>query len=126
MKRRLENWASWKVRSEASGLGYARSSVLLAIPTGGYREPVIPVDEIDAEVTDRAVESLKLGKGHLHMTLHLVYVRGTGVKGAAKTMRRAESTIKAQLEQADAALAMWFDGRNQKRTDAKNAGGFTP
>jgi hypothetical protein len=66
-------------------------------------------------VTDEAVESLKLGYGHLHKTLQLFYLAGKGIKETARVMERAESTIKAQLERADALLAVWFAERKRRK-----------
>ena len=83
--------------------------------TGGYRECVIPVDEVDAGVTEQAVESLKVLRQHLYLTLQCVYVRGLGIKRTALMLARAESTIKANLEQADHALAQWFSDRPKPR-----------
>lgn len=128
VKSRLSNWALWRAKSDSMGLGYASSSVLLAIPSGGNRDAPLPVLEIEAEETNRAVESLKLGKGHLYMTLHLVYIKNTGVKRAARLMHRGESTIKAQLDQADHLLAQWFTEQDDARRRARAtqaSGGFT-
>ncbi len=108
IKYRLENWALWKVRGMSGGLGFATQSVLLASMVDCDREIPLPVDEIDAEKMDRAVESLRNGKGHLHMTLQLHYIKGLGIRDVARQMARAESTIKANLEQADHALSAWF------------------
>jgi len=131
VKRRLDNWASWRVKADSLGLGYASSSILLAIPSGGSRESAIPILETEAEETNRAVESLKLGKGHLYRTLELVYLKNTPIREVARKMHRAESTIKAQLDQADHALAEWFrlqvDVRERARAAMKErSGGFTP
>lgn len=111
VKLRLNNWALWKARGESGGWGFATQSVLLANRVDGYREVPIPVDDIDAEVTNQAVESLRAGRGHLYMTLQLIYVKGVGVKETARKMARAESTIKANLDQADHALSQWFGER---------------
>lgn len=108
VKHRLDNWALWKVREASGGLGWATQSVLLANLVDCSREIPLPVDEIDAEKTNQAVESLKLGKGHLHMTLQFIYIRGIGIRETARQMSRAESTIKANLDQADHALSAWF------------------
>lgn len=124
IKERLNDWAEWRVRTESSGLGFARASIFNSVPSGGYRDVQIPINALEAELTNRAVESLRVGKGHLYMTLQLIYIRSTGIRGAAHTMQRAESTIKAQLEQADAALAAWFDSHNAARKQqAENTAG---
>jgi len=111
VKSRLVAWGAWKARREDSGLGFQRVNILLSMGgsgAGGYRETVVPINEIEAAETDRAVESLLLVKSHLYLTLQLIYVRNTGIRLAAQRLRRAESTVKAQLDQADAELAVWF------------------
>lgn len=122
VRQRLENWALWHERGRGGGLGYATQSVLLANPVDGdTHQAHIPVDEIEAGETDEAVESLKLGYGHLHKTLQLFYLRGVGIKGTAAAMQRAESTIKAQLERADQLLAVWFAVRKRRKEAAAQA-----
>lgn len=115
--RRLQNWALWHERGEGGGLGYAACSIFTsdAATRGQVLEARIPVDELEASVTHDAVESLKLGHGHLHQTLKLFYLRNLGVVQTARTMRRAESTIHAQLGQADVLLAAWFSERADRR-----------
>jgi hypothetical protein len=122
VQQRLENWARWHANTSSGGLGYATQAAFLAIAAGRdhANQARIPIDEIEASTTDEAVEALKLGYGHLHQTLRLFYLKGVGIKGTAQTMRRAESTIKAQLAQADALLAAWFTDR-KRRKEAESA-----
>ena len=110
-KHRLDNWALWKVREASGGLGWATQSVLLANRVDESRDTPLPVDEIDAQKTNQAVESLKLGKGHLYMTLQHIYVDGIGIRETARQLGRAESTVKANLDQADHALRDWFNAK---------------
>jgi len=79
VKQRLDNWALWKEREAGGGSGfYSESSFLKqGSSQGGYRETVIPVDDVDASVTNAAVESLRLTRSHLYMTLQLIYIKGT-------------------------------------------------
>ena len=111
IKNRLNNWALWKARESAGGLGFAKQSVLLSEAVDRYRESVLPVDEVDAVTTNAAVESLRAGREHLYRALQLIYVHGVGIKEAARLMARAESTVKANLEQADHALREWFNAK---------------
>ena len=117
IKMRLNNWALWKARDAGNGLGFASQSVLLMEPVDRYREINIysTIDSTDASVTHEAVESLKPGRQHLYDTLHCIYLKDTGVKGAAVRLGKAESTIKANLDQADAALSKWFSERAEKK-----------
>ena len=116
VKYRLENWALWKERERRGGLGYATQSVLLSEVVDRYREIPLPVDDIDAELTNTAVESLRPSRPHLHTTLYLIYVDGVGVRESARRMGRAESTIKANLDQADHALSQWFRDRKEEKS----------
>ncbi len=115
IQHRLRNWALWKVSGASGGLGFSRQAAFLAMHVDCNRESPLPIDDIDAEKMDRAVESLKLGKGHLHKTLQLHYIKGLGLKDVADQMGRALSTIKSHLEQADHALQEWFNLEADKR-----------
>lgn len=115
VKHRLDNWALWKDRESRGGLGYATQSVLLADPVDRERESVLPVDDVDAELTNTAVESLRPGRGHLYETLQCIYIANLGVKETARRMMRAESTVKANLDHADHALSQWFGARAEAR-----------
>lgn len=108
IKNRLNNWALWKVRGDSGGLGYATSSVFLVTRVDTWRDQALPVDDVDAAKTDQAVESLRPDKQHLYTTLQLYYVKGIGIRGTARAMGKAESTVKANLDQADHALSAWF------------------
>ena len=130
IKHRLDNWALWKVREASGGLGWATQSVLLANRVDESRDSPLPIDEIDAEKTNQAVESLKLGKGHLYVTLQLIYVKGIGVRETAREMSRAESTVKANLDSADHALRDWFNAKAEaddaQRRALASKRSFTP
>ena len=116
VKQRLENWALWKENESKGGLGYATQSSFLneGSLTDRYRESAIPVDEIDASLTNTAVESLRPTRPHLYMTLQHIYIKGVGIKETARRMARAESTIKVNLDQADHALSAWFGERSER------------
>lgn len=114
VKYELDNWAVWKSRESSGSLGFPKRNILASEPSGGYREASIPLDEARAWKTDAAVESLRAERGHLHMTLNLIYLQGVGIREAAKRMARAESTIKANLDSADHAIAAWFMDRSER------------
>lgn len=123
VKHRLENWALWKEKESRGGLGYATRSVLLHEVVDNSREIDISstVDDIDAGLTNSAVESLREGRAHLYATLQFIYIGGIGVRETARRMSRAESTIKANLDQADHALSAWF----ADHAEAKKKRSFT-
>lgn len=123
VQRRLENWARWHATMNGGGLGFATQAVFLteAVDCDGRQEARIPIDEVEAGVTHEGVEGLKLGHGHLYETLRHIYLRGEGIKQTARIMRRAESTIKAQLAQADALLAAWFAERRRRKAEEAEA-----
>jgi hypothetical protein len=116
IKFRLNNWALWKARENAGGLGFARRSVMFAEPSGGYRESVVPVDDVDASVTNDAVESLKGAHRHLYEVLQTFYVSADAgsVRGVAARLGKGASTVSTNLDQADLALSIWFRQRAGK------------
>jgi hypothetical protein len=99
IKRRLDNWALWRIRLDSGGHGYARQNVLAAVydvwSRTTYCGAAIPHFDQDAEETDRAVQALKLGRGHLYVTLDCIYLKDLGVNGTARKMRRSVSTVHA-------------------------------
>jgi hypothetical protein len=103
---RLENWALWSDRGRNGGQGFASQSAFLNIHVdcGGYREASIPVDEVEAAITDEAVSALKVDKPHLHATVVGYYIEGLTALGLAQKMDRGQSTIRANLAHADAVL----------------------
>lgn len=116
IKHRLENWALWKARDSSGSLGFATQSSFLGEFSGTrYRDSNIPVDEVDASLTDQAIQSLGPERGHLVLTLEAIYLQGLGIKETARRQAKAESTIKAHLEQVDQALALWFRERAAKK-----------
>ncbi|MDR0215630.1 MAG: hypothetical protein LBJ15_16740 [Comamonas sp.] len=123
IKRRLTNWALWRDRRDNHGLGFASRNMLAnwMAAAGGSgsksRESTMPVLDIEAEETDRAVQALKLGKGHLYVTLELVYLRNKGVTEAARIMQRGPSAVHAQLGQADLCIAKWLEDQARARDE---------
>lgn len=129
VKDRLENWARWAVQREGGALGYPRQSAFERLAGKGRRaEAVIPIDDVDAALTDEAVNALRWDRPHLYLTLQCIYVQGREIREAAQQLGRAPSTISAHLEQADQALAVWFRERAERaaRERAALLGGFRP
>lgn len=116
IQRRLENWAIWSSRGAGGGRGFATRSVLASEvwSRGSYNNVPIPVFEEEAAETDKAVSALKLGKGHLFVTIDCIYLKDLGVRATAQHMQRAESTIKAQLEQADHFIDAWLQAKAEE------------
>lgn len=117
IKQRLENWAIWSMRGASGGRGFATRSVLVSETwsRGSYNHMMIPVEDEEAWETDQAVTALKLTKSHLYVMLVHIYLQDKGIPMTAKLMDRRESTIKAQLEQADHAIATWLDAKAEER-----------
>lgn len=117
VKQRLYNWVLWKERESRGGLGYASQAAFLAIAGSSdrYREAAMPVNDVDAELTNSAVESLRVSQAHLYATLQFIYIKNLGIKETARRMMRAESTIKANLDAADHALSQWFGQHAEKQ-----------
>ncbi len=111
----LDNWALWKEREASGSQGYPTSSSFLREVSSGYREAIIPVSDCDASVTNDAVESLKGTRPFLYQALQCIYIKRLGVKGTAREMGRAESTVKGLLDSADHALSAWFSDRASQK-----------
>lgn len=124
IKRRLENWAMWKARGASGGLGFATRSVLLSDTwaRGSYNGVNIPVFDEDAEQTNAAIESFRLTRSHLHLTLQCIYIKDLGPKGTAAKMCCSVSTVHANLAAADKAIAAWIEERAQEQERKRVAG----
>jgi hypothetical protein len=122
VKVRLQNWALWKDRESRGGLGYAtQSSFLKEAHQAGYRESIIPVDDVDAALTNTAIESLRASRPLLYATLQAYYVKGWGEKESARRLNVSESAIRARLEESDRALMGWFGERAERQRARANA-----
>jgi len=110
VKQRLDNWARWKSREKGNGLGFYSQAAFLrmAVDGGGYRDTSIPVDDVEAGKTDKAVQSLLGPHPHLHRTLELIYLEDTGVPECARRLCRAISTVHANLAAADLHIATYL------------------
>lgn len=118
IKHRLDNWALWKAREVGDGRGWATQSAFLGtFDSDRYREARVPIDEVEAAVTNQAVEALVPDRDHLYRTLQGIYPLGLGIQETARQEGVAISTIKARLDQADHALRIWFN----ERADAKRS-----
>jgi hypothetical protein len=116
VKQRLDNWARWHQQRESGSLGYPKQSAFVRLAAHGTRAGnVIPIDDVEASVTDDAVKALQFTHSHLHVTICCLYLEGIGVDAAAVRMRRARSTVLGHLAQADQALAIWFRARADRR-----------
>lgn len=117
VKHRLYNWALWKDREGRGGLGFATQAAFLniAASTDRYRESVMPIDDVDAALTDSAVESLRMTRPELYQTLQFIYIRNLGRNETARRCGCAVSTVDAHLDRADHALSKWFGDRAEKQ-----------
>lgn len=122
VKRRLENWARWCAQQETGALGFPRQSTFarLAIPSGPA-EATVPILALDASEIDDAVQALRFTQSHLYLVLTLTYAKGLPRHQVAKRMARAESTISANLEAADRAIARWLDDKREAQAAAKKS-----
>lgn len=118
VKARLENWGRWCSQSESGALGYPKATAFyrLSVPVGGSG---IPVQSLDASEVDRAVSSFRLTRSHLYLVLTLTYAKGLPRHQVAKKMGRAESTVNANLCEADRAVAAWFEERRLAQQDGR-------
>lgn len=122
IKRRLENWARWCASGESGSLGYPRQTTFARLsPSGGSNDGAVPVSDLDASEMNDAVTALRWSQPHLHMVLTLTYVKGLPRHQVATRMARAESTIKANIEAADRAIARWLDDKRIAQEKAKKS-----
>lgn len=120
VRHRLEEWSRWCMQQDSGGVGYPKQTAFARLGGQGSRaESVVPLISIQASETNVAVESLKGSQSHLYVVLTLTYARGLPRHLVAKRMARAESTVRRNLEDADHALARWFNDRKVIR-DAMN------
>lgn len=121
VKLRLDNWALWKDRESRGGLGFPTQAAFLnEVSSDRYRESIIPVDEVDASVTDQAVEALRVPRPALYEVLQLYYIRGCGVQGVMRALGCARATVHANLDQADRALARWFSAKDERAAASRH------
>lgn len=68
-----------------------------------------------------AVTALRWSQPHLFTVVTLTYAKGLPRHQVATRMARAESTISANLEAADRALARWLDDKRAAQEEAKRS-----
>ena len=115
---RLRNWERWKVSMNGNGLGFARQSAFLYDRNLSDRELRVPVDEVEASITNDAVEALKVPRPRVYEVLQLVYPFGLGPNGASKRMGCAVSNVHALLGVGDRLISAWLTEREEKQRAA--------
>lgn len=119
VKNKLENWALWAARERGGGLGFATQSVILRGDlVDESRQARIPVDEVEASVTDQAVSSLAAAHRAQQDTLVAYYIDGRSAVGIAQIFSISESTVHSRLASADRLLAAWFSARSERHAAA--------
>lgn len=122
VRHRLEEWSRWCQQSESGALGYPSQSAFARMgPASGRNESVVPTIALQAGETDEAVKSLQFTQSHLYFAVSLTYAQGLPRHLVAKRMCRAESTVSANLDAADRAIARWFDDRRAVQAAAKRS-----
>jgi Phage antitermination protein Q len=114
---RLERWSSWCQRRDAGALGYSRVNILAKRGVRGTSVGGVTASDQDMEAaeTQDAVDSLRFTRPQLHDTLTWHYAKGYELHRVAGKMGRALSTIKRNLELADAALRIYFVAKAEER-----------
>lgn len=116
VRQRLEAWSRWSRSRESAALGYPTKSSFLRVGSSGTASgSAVPVTDIEASITDDAVTAMRFTHPHLWLTLKCHYIDGHEIKRVALRLCKAESTIKAHLEQADHRIAAWLDERSSKK-----------
>lgn len=120
IRHRLENWSRWCAKVEGGALGYPTTNTLARLAgRGSSWGSIIPTNDVEASETNDAVNSLKLTRSHLYVVLTLHYAKGLEIHRVAREMYRAESTIKRNLEDADAAIQAWLVEKAEKQRAMK-------
>lgn len=120
VRARLENWARWCAQQDGGGLGYPSQTAFARLGGKGSRsEAVVPISSLDASEIDSAVKSLRLTQDHLYKVLTLTYAQGLPRHLVARKMGRAESTISANLEAGDRAIARWLQDKREAQQAAE-------
>jgi hypothetical protein len=115
VRHRLEEWGRWCQQSESGALGFPSQSAFARMgPSSGRNEAAVPTIALQASETNEAVKSLQLTQSHLYQAVTLTYEKGLPRHLVAKRMCRAESTISANLDAADRAIARWFDDKREQ------------
>jgi DNA-directed RNA polymerase specialized sigma24 family protein len=112
VRHRLEEWGRWSQQSESGALGFPSASPFARMGSStGLRESTVPTNSLNASEMDDAVKSLQLSQSHLYMVVTLTYAKGLPRDQVARRMSKGESTISANLEAADRALARWLEDK---------------
>jgi DNA-directed RNA polymerase specialized sigma24 family protein len=119
VRHELENWARWAAEKGGGALGYPRQTAFARMVARGsaWDSGQVPTSSLRAELTDRAVKSLQLTRSHLYEVLTLHYAQGYEIHRVALKMCRAPSTVKRNLDDADHAIAAWFQDRQTKAAE---------
>lgn len=110
IRQRLENWALWRSRLDSNSLGYHTVNVLAVDVWGrnSYNGSQIPHVQQEAEETDQAVQAMEQAKAHLYDTVYAYYLQDLGVSSIARSLGKGQSTVHAQLGQADQFIDRWL------------------
>ena len=120
VKQKLENWSRWCLAPDSGGLGYPKKSTFVGLHVSGSRsDSVTPTQPIEAWETDQAVKSLQGCQSHLYLVLTLIYAKGYDRHKAAKMMARTERTVRQNLDDADMAIARWFEDKKAAQRTKK-------
>ena len=120
VRQKLENWSRWCTQQDSGGLGYPKQTAFARLGgSGSSRESVIPTDNLSASETDQAVKSLQGVQSHLYLVLTLHYAQGLPRHLVAKRMARTERTVRQNLDDADMAVARWFEDKKAMQRDKK-------
>lgn len=118
---RLRNWERWCVSMAGSGLGFARQAAFLNEPSLSDRDVRIPIDEVEASITNDAIESFKVTRPHVYEVIQLVYRFGQGPTATARRLEVQPRNVHALLEVGDRLIAQWLAERDEKQRLARAA-----
>ena len=116
MDRRLNNWARWKLGGGSGRLGYARVSPGMEPSAARYRQSIIPVDDAEADETDRAVHQLPSDP---RRTCEVYCLDPAGGARKAAQLCITEAGMYRRIERAHRELSTWFADRRRQADERR-------
>lgn len=112
---RLQNWCRWKLSQGSGALGYARVDLTEPVVDGsrdGYDAPArIPIDDVEASITD---EGVRLLIPELRYTIEIYYLHPGSEETRLQKLACSKGTMHARLWRADRILSAWLAERERR------------
>ncbi|HEX5486511.1 MAG TPA: hypothetical protein VFX23_10995 [Limnobacter sp.] len=112
IEHKLANWGNWMRKRADNGLGYGQSPVARLMGVSARVEPgsVVPVDEVEASLTDSAIQSLPR---QLRLFAQWWYVEQLPVRQCAHRAGCGTATVNVRLGEVRHGVDVWFKRRQE-------------